>query len=109
MTSHNTDTPQVQSNNDDKKLNIFKRKRKDLVEISNVEEELRIQRIKQLMTQEEQLINIKLNHEKNIAIMKETYLKVCNLMQLKHLEVQKLEIKINESKQSYQFRISIHR
>lgn len=99
MTSHNTDTPQVQSNNDDKKLNIFKRKRKDLVEISNVEEELRIQRIKQLMTQEEQLINIKLNHEKNIAIMKETHLKVCNLMQLKHLEeVQKLEIKINESK-----------
>lgn len=42
MTSHNTDTPQVQSNNDDKKLNIFKQKRKDLVEISNVEEELQI-------------------------------------------------------------------
>lgn len=51
------------------------------------------------MTQEEQLANIKLNQEEKIAIMKEAYLKVCNLMQLKHLEeVQKLEIKINESK-----------
>lgn len=100
MTSHNTDMPQEQSNNDEKKLNTnIKRKRKDLLQISNVEEELRIKRIKQLMTQEEQLANIKLNHEEKLAIMKEEHLKVCNIMQLKHLqEVQKLEIEINKSK-----------
>lgn len=90
---------EVHSNNDKKKPQIFKRKRKDLLEVSTVEEELRIQRIKQIMNQEEQLANIKLKHEERIAAMKEEHLKDYNYMQLKHLkEVQKLEIEINKSK-----------
>lgn len=63
MTSHGTDMPEVRSNNDKKKPHIVKRKRKDSLEVSNVEEELRIQRIKQIMNQEEQLANIKLKHD----------------------------------------------
>lgn len=77
MTSHNTDMPEIHSNNDNKKPRIFKRKRKDLLEISNVEEELRIQRLKQIMNQEEQLADIKFKHEERIAIMKEDRLKEC--------------------------------
>lgn len=61
MLSHDTDMPEeVNSNNNNRKTRIFKRKRKDLPEVSNVEEELRIQRIKQIMNQDEQLANIKL-------------------------------------------------
>ncbi|KAM0726168.1 Myb/SANT-like DNA-binding domain-containing protein 3 [Formica fusca] len=98
-TSHNTDMPEVHSNNDNKKPRILKRKRKDLPEVSNVEEELRIQRIKQIMKQNEQLANIKLKHEERITVMKEEHLKEFNYMQLKHLkEVQKLEIQINKAK-----------
>lgn len=99
MTSHNTDMLEIHSNSDNKKPRIFKRKRKDLLEISNVEEELRIQRLKQIMNQEEQLADIKFKHEERMAIMKEEHLKECNNMQIKHLkEIQKLEIEINKLK-----------
>lgn len=54
----------VHLNNDMKKPHVFERKRKDLLEVSNEEETLRIQRLKNVIKQEETLANIKLKHEK---------------------------------------------
>jgi len=91
VTSHSIDIPKAHLSSDksthDKKPHILKRKRKDLLETSNVEEELRIQRLRNII-----------RHEEKVVLIKEEHLKLFNDMQLNHLkEVQKLEIEIKKS------------
>jgi len=102
VTSHSIDIPKAHLSSDksthDKKPHILKRKRKDLLETSNVEEELRIQRLRNIIRHEETLADIKLKHEEKVVLIKEEHLKLFNDMQLNHLkEVQKLEIEIKKS------------
>lgn len=68
-------------------------------ELSDTEENLRIQHLKQIMDQDQQLANIKLNHEKKIAEMKENHLKQLNEMEIQQKnQINNLEIKIRTTK-----------
>lgn len=84
--------------NSKSKITRSKGKRKEITE-SNVEETLRIERMKQIMRQEQHLANIKSKHEERMAAMKEEHLKEFNCLQLKHLkEIHEEEIKIKKIK-----------
>lgn len=80
-------------------IRITKGKRKEMFEISNTEENLRIERLKQIIDQEQQLANLKHRYEEKMANMKETHLREINDIQLQHFKkIQKLEIQINNAK-----------
>jgi len=65
----------------------------------DTEENLRIQRIKQVMNQEQDLAVAKLRHEKNMSQIKEDHLKQLNEMEIQHKkEMNNLEITISKSK-----------
>jgi len=76
---------------------LMKRKNKEIE--SNAEETIRIERIKQIILQEQDLANIKLNHEETMAAIKEEHQKEFNNLQLKHLkEIHEEEMKIKKAK-----------
>lgn len=67
--------------------------------LSDAEENLKMQRIKQVMDQEQDLSNVKLRHEESMAQMREKHLEELNEMETQHKKViHNLEIKINETK-----------
>jgi hypothetical protein len=82
---------------------IQRKKRKyskqESLNLSDAEKNLKMQRVKQVMDQEQQLVNVKLRHEENMAHMREKHLKELNEMETQHKKVMhNLEIKINETK-----------
>jgi len=67
--------------------------------LSDTEENLRVQRIKQVMNQEQDLAIAKLRHEENMNEMKEDHLKQLNEMKTQHkTEMNNLEITIGKTK-----------
>jgi len=71
--------------------------------LSDTEENLRVQRIKQVMNQEQDLAVAKLRHEENMSKMKEDhlyiYIKQLNEMEIQHKkEMNNLEITISKTK-----------
>jgi len=77
-----------------------KKKRKCISQdLSETEEILRMQRIKQIMDQDQQLTFVKLRHEENIAKMKENHLQQLNEIEIQQKNViNNLEIEINKAK-----------
>jgi len=70
-----------------------------MLQTSDAEEKLRVERIKRVIVQEQQLADFKLKHEEKMNNMKEKHLKEINSIQLQHLkEMHKLELQINKSK-----------
>lgn len=53
-----------------------------MYEIPDAEEKLRMERIKQVMKQEQQLADIKLQHEEKIAKIQENHLEEINQLEL---------------------------
>lgn len=77
----------------------MKYKRKNTTELSNVEENIRIERIREIMKQEQHLSNITSKHEERMAIIKEEHLREYNSLQIKHLkEIHELELDIKQAK-----------
>jgi len=75
----------------------MKREKKET--LLNIEENLKVERIKRIINQEQELAHIKQRHEEKIAKMKEEHLKEMNYIQLQHLkEMQKVEMEINKAK-----------
>lgn len=67
--------------------------------LSDTEETLRIQRIKLIMNQKQDLATIKLRHEENISKIKEDHLKQLNEIEIQHKkEIHKLEMEIKKTK-----------
>lgn len=96
-----TDTPTLKTYQE-RTTDIQKKKRqcvKQWLNLSDTEENLRMQRIKQVMYQEQHLAIAKLKHEENIAKIKENHLKQLNEVEIQHKNVMnKLEIEINKTK-----------
>lgn len=68
-------------------------------EIPDEEESLRMERIKQIMKQEQQLSNIKLQHEEKIAKIKENHLEEINKLEINNLkEIHNIQVQINKTK-----------
>ncbi|XP_077265240.1 uncharacterized protein LOC143899110, partial [Temnothorax americanus] len=75
------------------------RKKRKLLNLSDTEENLRMQRIKQVIDQEQHLAIAKLRHEENMAKLKENHLKQLNEVKIQHKnEINNLEIEINKTK-----------
>lgn len=61
----------------------------------DAEEKLRIERIKQIMEQEQQLADIKLQHEERISNMKKNHMNEINRLELNHLkEINNIQVLI---------------
>lgn len=83
-----------------KQTRSLKRKKNTIDEdkLSNTEETLRMERIKQIIEQEQQLAYTKQKHEENMNIMKENHLKEIYNLELQHLkQIQTLEIEIKRA------------
>lgn len=84
-------------------IDIQRTKRKcineELINVPDGEENLRMQRIKQVMDQEQQLAIFKLRHEESIAKMKENHLKQLHEIEIQHKnKINNLEIEISKTK-----------
>lgn len=77
----------------------YKRQKSMVCEIPDEEESLRMERIKQIMKQEQQLSNIKLQHEEKIAKIKENHLEEINKLEINNLkEIHNIQVQINKTK-----------
>ncbi|TGZ54600.1 Uncharacterized protein DBV15_12043 [Temnothorax longispinosus] len=75
------------------------RKKRKLLNLSDTEENLRMQRMKQVIDQEQHLAIAKLRHEESMAKIKENHLKQLNKIEIQHKnEINNLEIEINKTK-----------
>ncbi|XP_026826892.1 uncharacterized protein LOC105286054 [Ooceraea biroi] len=82
----------------EKPIGCLKRKKNVIDQLSNTEETVRMERIKRVMDQEQQLAHVKQKHEENISSMKESHLKEIYSLELQHLKViQSLEIDIKRA------------
>lgn len=100
MTSHNKDILEIDSSTNDKSTapRTMKRKKKEITDLSK-EEDTRIERIRQVMKQEQHLANISSQHEIKMAAMKEEHLREFNYLQLKHIkELHEVEMEIKKAK-----------
>lgn len=78
----------------------LKRKKNTKAEeqFSDTEETLRIERIKRVINQEQQLACAKQMHEENVNNIKENHFKKINRLELQHLkEIQTLQIEIKKA------------
>lgn len=101
MTSYNTNFLELSPANKDKSIKprIIKRKKTTNTELSNVEENIRIERIREIMKQEQHLANMTSKHEERMTALKEKHLKEYNDLQIKHLkEIHEVEIEIKKAK-----------
>lgn len=103
-----TDIPITPKKNNDKHMskksnNMLNKTKNTLksekIEVLDIEKSLKIERLKRIIRQEEELAQIKQAHEEKMIKIKEEYVKEMNNMQLQHLrEMQKIEIQINKAK-----------
>lgn len=94
------ETSSIILHNEPVKQISLKRKRKPLSEdqLSNTEETLRVERIRRVMDQEEQIAHTKLKHEEFVSNMKENHLKEMYNLEIQHLKkIQRIEIEIKEA------------
>lgn len=77
---------------------ITKGRKREITDL-NTEENIRVERIKQIMQQEKHLASIKANHEEKMATIKEEHEREISYLQLKHLkEIHQEEMKIKKAK-----------
>lgn len=67
-------------------------------EISGREENLRVERMQQILKQEQQLTDVKLQHERRMAKIKEDHLQETNRLELNRLkEINNIQIQISKT------------
>lgn len=79
-------------------LSAQKEKKRKLTKLS-AEDTIRIERIKKIMSQEEQLAAVQLTHEKRISVLKEEHLIEMNRLQFKHAkELHEKDLQIRKAR-----------